>query len=334
VRAVACCLWCLLPLPAQAPSPVVVGVPAAVAPAVQPVLASAFGAEVRLEPIAAASASAVPGVDVYLLVDEWMLARGAGVGLYRPLPEGAVNLPAAPVDRERRFVLPFAADYAVGIAAEVRGPIGSPVVWEALALRPELHDRLGLVLPEVDGSPWLLAMRHRLEAGDGSAAGFALWTTLDARAGVLRAGYADLLRDLAAGRLAAAVAPREVLAATAATQPGRLSVEPLAGPSRARFGLAIAAAGSPEALAVAAKLLQPASLRALATAAGLELAAATPDPLPAADGLAFWLRYEANVRGRGRGVERLAEWLDLGLLAAFLLALWLLLRSQRRREAP
>lgn len=333
MRAVGCGLLLAAAAAAQQAPPVVVGVPAAVAPAVTPVLAALFGAEVKVEPIVAATEKPIPGLGIYLLVDEWLLARGAAVGLFAPLPE----LPAAPRDAPRdpaaSFVLPFEADYAAAVAPEVAAAVGSPVLWEVLALRPELHDRLGLVRPEVDGSPWLLAMRHSLVRRERADGGFALWTTLDARAGALRSGYGELLADLAAGRLAVAVMPRAALDAAARAHPGRFGVVPLEEPARARFGVAVAAAAPAGAASVAVRLLQPEALRAIAGAAGCTVAASGPAPLPAADGLSFWARFEANVRGRGRSVEQLADWLDLVLGAAFLLLLWLLLRSQRRREA-
>ena len=63
--------------------------------------------------------------------------------------------------------------------------------------------------------------------------------------------------------------------------------------------------------------------------AGVAVTAASPPVLPVDAAQLWWQRFEHQVRGRGRGVEQLADWLDIVFGLAFVLCAWLLWRSMR-----
>ena len=320
--------------PAQAalPTPVVVSVAAAGSERVIAFLSAQFGADITVEAVASIGATPPAGPRVFLLWDEWTLARLAGAGALRSLQQEQVEVGAPPMDRAQPFVLPFAREYAVAVTVDVPRGAGPGRTWDELALDMAFHDRLGIVVPEVDGSPWLLAMRHRLERGEPSRAGIALWTTLDARAGRLASTYASMIEDLVGGRLAACVGPRDQLGVAVDRSAGRLRLEPLDGPQRVRFGIAVTADASPRAVDLARRLLESARIRDLAAAAGMVAVDAGPEALAAEVACAWWERFEHDVRGRGRSTERLAEWLDLVFGVLFLVCLWFVWRTLRNAE--
>jgi hypothetical protein len=293
---VACfCSGCLVvttALPGQTPAaPARIVVPAATPAAVAAQLDGWFGATATIETAAAFDDRLAAQAAVLLLWDEWTLTRAAAAGA-------------------EVVALPFADAVVVIAEAGVTAVGGGLGVWEAVAVQPRWHDRLGLVAPEVDGGPWLAAMQHRLARGDRDDAGLALWTTLDARAGRLADAYAAVVADLVAGRLGAAIGPRRVLApcVTRADEPRRWELLPA---GSARRGIAVTVAGGAPERAIARALAAPDRQQALAVAAALELAPAAAGTVSVAQAQRWWLRFEAQVRGQGRGVERLAEWLDL-----------------------
>lgn len=325
-------LLCATGLPAQVGA-VVVGVPAVFAAAAQPVLRGWFGDELVVAPLSAVATEPPPDVSLFLLCDEWLLARLQHRGTLLEWPAGRFGGGNSQPLPGEAFVLPFRAEYSVVLHAEFQAQAGPFTTWEELALAPALHDHLGIVAPEIDGAPWLLAMQNRLLRLEGEPAGLALWTTLDARAGRFAGSYAELMAGVCDGRLLAAVAPRAAFDSTVAGSSGRLRIHPLEGPSQARFGLALAQSADDRTLAVLERLLSPASLRAVAEAACMAVGPQAGPVLGGAEPLAWWNRFQATVRGHGRRVEKLADWLDLGFGVAFLVLLVLLLRSQHRREA-
>ncbi len=326
------CATGLPALPAQTGA-LVVGVPAVFAEAARPLLQGWFGDELAVLPLLAVGTEPPPGVSIFLLCDEWLLARLQQRGALSEWPvERLGGADARPMAGEA-FVLPFRAEYSVVLHADFQAQEATFTTWEELAITPALHDHLGIVGPEIDGSPWLLAMQNRLLRLEGEPAGMALWTTIDARAGRFAGSYAELMTGLADGSLLAAVVPRAVFEPAVAGRDGFLRVRPLAEPNHARFGLALAKAADPRAVAMVEQLLSATSLRALAAAAAMVTEVQSGPALGGADSLAFWQRFESAVRGRGRRVEAVADWLDLVFGAAFLVLLVLLLRSQRRREA-
>lgn len=304
---------------AAVPAPVVVAVPVAAAAGATRFLRSTFGDQVVVDATAATGTESPAGAQVLLFFDEWTLARLAAVGALEPLAQP-----------ESWFDLPFTHELVVVGTNEVLPADRTGLDWDELALHPALHDRLGIVAPEVDGAPWLSAMQSRLLRGERADAGVAVWTTLDARAFGLASSYAQLQAGLVAGTLVGAIGPRTTMAALAEGSGGRLRLGRLGGENRARFGLAVTAAGDRAAHAVASRLRDPAIRQELAAAAGMTVA--PPTDAPALDGpiaLAFWNRFESDVRGRGRGIERLADGLDIVFGSLFVVCAWFVWRSLR-----
>jgi len=298
----------------QQAQPVVICVPVAAPARVGELLVEWYGAEIVVDAAAALSLAAPVAAEpgIWLLWDEWTLARAAGMGV-------------------RLLALPFRDELVFVAAPDTVGDAGTVLTWEAVAMAPSLHDRLGLVAPEVDGGPWLAALQQRLTRGEGVDAGIALWTTLDARAHRLYGSYDELARDLGAGRLGAGIGPRQPFASVLRVAGPRLQVQRL--PGACARGIAIAAAAGARAQRIAAELRAPDRLRALAAAAGVTAAdtSASLDPALANE---WWQRFETHVRGRGRGVEQLADRLDLVFGIGFLVCAWFLYRALRRAPEP
>lgn len=299
--------------PAQgAAAPIVVRVPAATPPSVAALLAAWHGDAVVVTATAALRDVELAEPAVLLLWDEWTLARAAAA--------------AAPPE------LPFVDEVVLVVAPGVLTGADRTATWEQVALLPTLTDRLGIVAPDVDGAPWLAAMQDRLLRGDDEQAGIGIWTTLDARAGRLAGAYSQLQDELAGGRLSAAIGSRRQLARTVARSAAGLGIEPLPGGS-VRLGIACTAAADERVRAVAAAWRTPERLRALAEAAGVDRGAAAPPALAPDVARRWWQRFELQVRGRGRGAEQLADWLDVVFGIGFLLCAWLLWRSLRDSPA-
>jgi hypothetical protein len=294
-------------LPAQQRAVVTICVPAATDARVGELLTDWYGAGVVLDAVATIPGPVAGEPRVWLLWDEWSLVRATGG-------------PATS--------LPFLDDLVLVVQQGIFVEDERPPSWEAIAMMPSLHDRLGLVAPEVDGGPWLAAMQHRLERGLGEDAGIALWTTLDARAGRLQDSYAAMTRTLAVGGLAAAIGPRRLFVDLLARGPARLDVHALPG-ARLHLGVAASADAGPRALAIAAELATPERARALAAAAGLAVAEPAASGLSPARARSWWQRFETQVRGRGRGVEQLADWLDIVFGLGFLVCAWFVYRALR-----
>ena len=278
---------------------------------------------VSVEPAASLGDGPLAGSRVLLLWDEWTLARHSA-SLQSSAP-GAAGSPAA-----EPFVLPFAGEYALAVATSVDTTAGPGRTWHELAMDEAFAERLGIVAPEVDGSPWLLAMRDRLERGESDSIGLAWWTALDARAGTLASAYAPMLEELIGGRLVACLGPRDLLRAAAPRSAGRVRVESLAGPDRARFGLAVTAGASAPVLDAARWLLDPDRVADLAAVVDMSVAGETPAALPRDVARLWWDRFQRDVRGRGRATERLADWLDLVFFVLFLVCMVFVWRSMRK----
>ena len=112
-------------------APVVVGVPAAFAPSVAGTLFTRFGSEVVVRPLEQLHSDPVAEVAIYLLCDEWALARLAGRAALQLPPARGAQWPW-PKDAAARCVLPFVATY--GIAVPVAQLERAPRTWEELAL--------------------------------------------------------------------------------------------------------------------------------------------------------------------------------------------------------
>lgn len=323
-------LGCSLVL-AQEPqaAPVVVGVPAVFAEAVRAPLQQLFADSVTLQPVANLGAQAPADVEVFLLFDEWTLARLQASQALAPAGPTA----ATPVAAQPPYVLAWTGECAVAVGGEIAAAGLLPDTWNELALNPSYRDRFGIVAPEVDGTPWLLAMLDRLERELVDTQGKALWRTLDARAGVLQGSYGDLVTALVEGRLQVAVGLRGPLEEAAGRSSGRVRLAALKGDHAGRFGIGLSAKAPANGAEVVRRLLLPENQQLVASAVGLRILQVPHSPLDATQASQWWSAFEASVRGRGRKVEQLADWLDLGFGAAFLVILWFLLRSQRRREA-
>jgi hypothetical protein len=284
-------------------------------------------------------------------VPEFALARLAARGRLGALPL------ASPMSYRGRgragYALVLAMPYTLAYDPQVVPPEAVPATWEQLATSRELRRGLGMVDPAVDLVPWLAGMALRRQGG-GDDAGFALWTTLDARVVLYASGYDELLAALAGRRIAATVLP------TAVAEPARRrqGLPPLAhrpldrGGPVALLGLAVAARGEADigpAMRVAETLLAPAMRAAFAAAVGIEAVAdgsadADPDAANAADPPALdlpqaerWLEhFAARIRGRGRPTEDLADTIDFVfvlLFLGFIVFVWLRLRRIETKHA-
>ncbi|MBL9077681.1 MAG: hypothetical protein JNL08_09265 [Planctomycetes bacterium] len=291
--------------------PVAVRVPAALPAAVVALLQERLGAAAAVtavgEPVPPS-----PGSAVLLGFDEWTLARA----------DAAVEA----------IALPFADTIVLVHDAAVAAGDTAPT-WESVALDPALHDRLGLAGPEVDAATWLAALRGRLGHGGGEAAGIALWTTLDARAGRLAASAAAVVDGVVSGRFAAAIGPAVWFRDLPARAGGPLRASPLSGPE-VRRGVAVTASADARTRALAASLAEPQRAREVAGWLGLGPAAGGPPVVTAAAARRWWQQFEVDVRGRGRGAEQLADWLDLAFGLGFLVCALLLWRALRKAPAP
>jgi hypothetical protein len=247
-----------------------------------------------------------------------------------PLGDLGALLPDSCRDADGRWVLPWSLHYVVARSTDTP-PRAEPWTFEALALDRALDGRLGLCPPDVDPAPWLAAMEDWLHAGRDEAAGFALWSTLDARVGDY--GYASdheaLARDLAAHRLAAAVLPASV----AKTIADGVRAETLgAGTPRARLGLAVLRGIARErAFGVATRALQLGGEAAFLARTGLEPPAPGAGTLDGERADAWLRRFAAEIRGHGAGAERTADVVDLVFEGLFVLGVVVVLFVARRR---
>jgi hypothetical protein len=262
----------------------------------------------------------------------WRLARD---GRLAPLPE-QVQV-AAHGASAARFVLAWSQPYALLYDREVLGG-GAPASLEELALLPDMTDRLGLLPAGVDEVLWLAGMEDALTRGLGEAGGYALWTTLDARAGRYARDLGELLSGFVARRILAAVVPRslgEAWQQEVASSPLGLADLGSATPM-ARYGVAILGEATDAVSDVAVALLQEPGRTAVGLAAGLQ-ALPLDSVLPAFDGerVERWLRhYEQKVQGKGREVEGIADMLDLVFTLGFVLVVLGVVHHQRRRKEP
>ncbi len=292
---------------------VAVVVPASMPARLGDLLAALYGDGVVVETATTIRVPVPADPRVWLLWDEWALARAVAAGV-------------------QVLAMPFRDELVLVAEPGAVPDDGVLPTWEAIAMAPALHDRLGLVGPEVDGGMWLAAMQQRLLRGDGEDAGIALWTTLDARAGRLYDDPAAVARDLAAGRLAAAIGPRRWFHDVVDRHAVPLRVAAV--PGVAWRGIAVAAGGGERARRLAADLQEPERLRALAAAVGLTVVEPRPVSLQPELARHWWQRFDTQVRGRGRGAEQLADWLDLAFGIGFLVCGWFVWRALRNSPPP
>jgi len=285
---------------------VTVAVPQRFVDRVGPVLARELGDAVVVSPTSAITT--IPAADVHLLFDEWTLFRVGSV-----------------------VELAWETEYGVAVVEAAFAGEGTQHDWEALALRSTIDGRFGVVAPEVDGAPWLLAM-HDVLPRRGVNGVAALWTTLDARAGRLLASDDALANALRAGTLDAAVGPLALLGSVVSASGARLRLDRLRGDSRVALGAAIAIDARAEVRSIFERLRDPALQQAVADAAGLVRQRRATSLAPST-ALAWWQQFETQVRGRGKSLERLAEGFDWVFGALFLLCCWLLWRTLRREPA-
>ena len=330
--------------PVQAQATVHVLLPEPMAAEAAQILQEALGQDAVVRPVAwDRLAEAGPGVlfgaDEYQL---WQCLQAQALSQVRDL---AKDLPRGCRDLGERWVLPWTLRYELAYAVEVFGET-PPRTWEDLALAHEMHDRLGLCPPRVDPTPWLAAMEESLLGGNGQKAGFALWTTLDARVPGYAGDYGELQEGLANGALVAAVMPRPIasqLRQRLASEGGRqLRGSGLGlGTPVARIGLAVQGALDPETEALL-RLLAAEPLRTdLAGKMGLEVAVSGGAGVGRAelDGPAVdrWLQhFETEVEGKGRGVEAIADALDLAFTLLFfggIFGIWLYYRRNGKDPA-
>lgn len=240
------------------------------------------GASATVDPNEAATA--------HWFVDEWTLSRLAHA-------RGSAALDVGPP-------LPFAVEYVL-LAAPELGP-SRIRTWEELALEPALHDRLAVPDPTLDGGPWAAMLLDAIERGAGLGGAQALWTTVDARAAAEAPTGLRGIAAVQAGRLVGVVVPAgpSLRIAEAAS----LARHPIAG-HRARLGIAVTGDAGPWREALAG--LDEQAWRRLAAAVGLEIAAAGSPPLPGDLAESLWRIHQTEVQGRGRGLEELADGLDL-----------------------
>ncbi|MBK8097035.1 MAG: hypothetical protein IPK26_08010 [Planctomycetes bacterium] len=329
----------LLPLfLAQQPAPVLIAFPEPLATAAVPVVQRLLGevaAVLAVDPVSLATRTE-PAVIVG--VAELTLQRLQQADRLRPV-QLAAELPPRCRGPGGAFVLPFAVRYVLVHRPALLATPAVPATWDALALEPLLHDRLGLCDPSIDPAPWLAAMAQRVRDGDGERAGQALWTTLDARAGSYPRSHQAALAGVAEGRLLAALLPRAVLRSGAGATPAvELAEAELADGVFALAGIAVLGDASP---AAAERLATPAAVTELTRALGLEPVAPLLDrPSLARVDLAraeSWLQlFETSVRSRGRSAESVADWLDVVFGLVFLIFVvfaWLWLRRNERHDA-
>ncbi len=320
VVATAVCFAVASPVVAQR---IVVGVPSVFVPRVAEVIGGIVGDDAVVVATGSMAASGSgEAVHVLLLQDEWTLARLAAADRLAPLDGRA---------------LPFVVSFSTSVVLVCRDSgfavDGADIAWDELALRPELHDRLGLAGPEVDGGPWLAAFREALRRGGSEDHGIAIWTTLDARAGRLAASVDAVLEGLRGGSFVAAVGPANWFAGVVASgQPSLRSIA-VRGGIPAAYGSALLVGSPPAARAVLRRLDEPAARQSIAAAAGFVVAESLDGVIDPASAAHWWRRFDADVRGRGRSVERIADWLDAVFAVLFLVVAFVAWRTLRRVPA-
>lgn len=296
----------------------VVGVPAVHAPAITAVFAG-MPERVVIAPMASVGTTIDANVEILLAWDALALARAAS---------GATAAFADAVP-----VLPWAVELGVAIAVGTVTDAGGTIDWEELALHPALHDRLGILAPEIDGSPWLGAMESAQRHGDRDDHVIALWTTLDARCGRLLDSEDALRTGLSGGSLAAAIAPRSRLGRTVADSGGRLQLASLRSGDRAPVGFLVANRAGVSAQRVAVRLRENALQQEIAAALGLSPAGVGTSGEDRRRLVGLWGRFETEVRGRGRSVEAVADRLDLVFGIVFVVIALIVWRSTRGKDA-
>lgn len=319
---------------AAAQVPVHVALPAPLAEHAVRALEEVLGAAARVRAAGPPAAAPGPALEPGVLVGahELVLWRLGGAGALAPVAELGADLPPGQREPAGRWALPWTLAWSV-----VWDPAatGGPSSWAELALLP-VHDRLGLCVPEVDPGPWLEAMAESLRGGRPEQACYALWTALDARVGAYAGDPREVADGLASGRLCAGVLPAPAWQPLRDRTPaGRelLRADLSRGLPEQRLGVAVLADAGPGAAELARRVLEPELRLAFARAVGLgtaSAAAAGAIDLRAADRR---LRHFAQeIRGRGRGVEQVADVLDLVFLLLFM-GIVLVFWWRRRRVA-
>ncbi|MBL8749376.1 MAG: hypothetical protein JNK78_09450 [Planctomycetes bacterium] len=319
---VATTAWLAVAAPAVAQR-IAVGVPAVFASRVAEVIDGIAGDDAVVVATGTMAASlSGEAVHVLLLQDEWTLARLAAADRLAPLDGEALS-----------FVVPFTVPVVLACADSGFVVGGADIAWDELALRPELHDRLGLAAPEVDGGPWLCAFREALRRGGSEDHGIAIWTTLDARAGRLVTSVDEVLEGLRGGSFAAAVGPANWFTGPSAQGRASLRTIPVRCGVQAAYGSGLLAGAPPAARGVFRRLDADTARRSLAAAAGFAVADGAAGAIDPGNAVAWWRRFDAEVRGRGRSVERIADWLDAVFAVLFLVVAFVAWRTLRRAPA-
>ena len=274
-----------------------------------------------------------PGTSILVGLDVWQSYQLASLGLLQTLP---IDDPAIVSEPLRRWSLLWSLRYVAVYRTEVFG--GYPLeTWEDLALSHEAMDRLGLLPPERDAAPWLAGMEESIAAGGGEKGGYALWTTLDARAGRYSLSYDGIAEDLIAGSLAVAVVPRPLAEAWQLEwREPRVSLTDLReGTPVARLGLAVTGAISEPMRDVLALLHSSALRQAVAQRAGASVLESDGRPTATLDGqrvTQWFAHFERSIRGQGRGFEDVADMIDLVSTLVFVLIVLAVVYYQGRNK--
>lgn len=269
----------------------------------------------------------------------WQLRQPRGLvplgDLGRDLPPGCRNAAGL-------FCLPWSMHYGVALPKQDLAQDPSavpPEPWslERLALDVQWQDRLGLCPPTVDAAPWLATMLSRLRRGERETAGFAVWTTLDARVGHYSESWTAMLEGLATGRIACAVLPMPIARALPASHAmARLEDAPVV-----RLGIAVVADASASASAAAAaalaqQVLDQGVAPAFLERTGLGSALAGTAEWDGEQATAWFAHFAHAIEGKGAKVERTADILDLvfGFLFAAALGLGIWLSRKKAAASP
>ncbi len=265
------------------------------------------------------------------------LARAAGQRVLFGFPEHVLRglaaeglLRSGPDAPPEGFTVPWCVPYGIVSAPAV--PLADAVDLLELAIGAGGDLRLGLCGPEVDPGFWLGVMARETVGPRGADGGLAMWLALDARAaGSYEPTLAHVLAAVRARALDVAIVPAPVGEAAAAA--GGLVFRPLrpADATLGWLGVGLRADGEPAAAAVAA-------FRALAALPATELELRPADVSPGQPRLGFdaataaLARFDATIRGQGRGIEQLDEWLDVGFGLLFVVFLVFVYFRLRRSE--
>ncbi|GDY02192.1 hypothetical protein LBMAG49_15210 [Planctomycetota bacterium] len=235
-------------------------------------------------------------------------------------------------DPRGRFVLPWSVRYGVAIPAAEGRARTEPWSITALAVDPQLQDRLAVCAPSIDPTLWLCSMEQRLLRGENETSGFALWTTLDARAGHYEESYPLVLQALRSGAATHAIVPTSM----AGELPSTHVLAELADAPVARCGVAlISGSGVEAAQLLALRIVLLGTDTSFREQARLIEALPINRPFDGARATDWLAHLENAIKGRGRGVEAMADRLDIifGILSVMALLLGIYLTRRKSVDA-